>query len=157
MAKEIKRKKGWSRYSKPLLSNAPIKPQEFIYLNSRSIIAEKHIYTDIKYSKSDFTIPNDLSFDDISFEIIEDETSYGDRDMKIIFYSKKDSKQPNPYYEKQLEAYKKALAEWHKRKEEFKQELVQWKLWVKQEEEKDLQKKLKRAQELLEKHGKQVK
>ena len=159
MTERIKPKKEWSRYSKPRMPSAPVKPIKELTVEEHQVLFSKNMSKYCKYSLSDFIIPEGVDWKDISVEVSFDsyDEDEDDDSIELKFYLTTTLSQPNPNYQRALKLYEKNLKEYQEKKAAYKEEIKQWKLWVKQEEEDTLQRNLKNAEEFLRKHGKEVK
>ena len=152
----IKKRKGWSVYMKPWAPSAPRKPEKTIIDVRRVPIHTVDRCSEFKLSDILAFLPYGVKLDEVRAEINAERGYDDDTDVTINFYSTVETVSDNPNYEKQLKEYNKEYQEWKKEKSEYAKEVKEWKLWVEQEEKLDLERRLKRAQDLLTKHGQKV-
>jgi len=144
----IKKKSGWSIYSKPqkpILRSQPVKTitktieiaagYSFTGAEIESYIPKN--YLDQGYSFKNLDFRSSSTYDDSSEVIVE---------LNIQF--------PNDKYEEELVKFEKQK-ETHKIKlKAWKEEIKLWEAWKIQEENNNLQIQLKQAENLLKKHNK---
>jgi hypothetical protein len=152
----IKKRKNWYRHIKPMAPSAPIKPEPVITYDIAKTIATHYGYSfklaDLQAALDDeglLDLPRGVSLKDVVVTASPDD----DGDVELEFSVTTTVTKPNPHYEKALKDWEKRHAEWQKRKAEFKQELKEWTQWNKEQEDLELQERLKHAENLLKKHG----
>lgn len=150
---KIKKKPGWSRYSKPYLSSAPTEPLKTLREEEETVLVSKTVYDGTSFPLDEL-VPEGQDISELRVTFKWEHSGYdGDRDNTIVVSTVSVKEKENPHYKRQLKAYEKAYSEWKVKKDAFTEELKEWKAWVKQEEEADTQHKLAWAEKLLKKHG----
>ena len=155
---KIKPRKGWSVYSAPRLPSKPKEPKKTYIEYGKQEIGSVALCEgdDNSYAKLQVPIPEGVNPDDVVFILRKDYYDSDDIEYTLKFYNKSPREVENPHYEREMKNYKKALEKYEVDKATHKEELKVWKEWAEQEKNKDLQRNLKWAEDLLRKHGKVV-
>jgi hypothetical protein len=154
---KIKPKKGWSVYSKPWAPSKPHEPKKTYIDHDRQEIGSVGLSEgdDNSYSELQIPLPEGVNPDNVVFVFTSD---YSDgHEHTLRFYNKSPREVENPHYEREMKYYKKALEKYEADKATHKEDLKVWKEWVAQEQEAQLQRNLKHAEDLLKKHGRLIK
>lgn len=146
----IKARKGWSIYSKPMKPLAPLKPSKVIITESGTEVLRKEVYQFSETLLSEL-IPGGGDPKNFSLQV-STEDSYGCTIIVLRVLSENSTERENPNYDKELVSYNEMLTKWNLQVQKYKEELKEWKLWVEQEKQIDLEKKIKSAKDLLKKH-----
>ena len=151
----IPKKSKWNMYNKPSFFQVEPTPPpaEIVNYKEEVLFSSDIVYDDLVVPLERLFVkdhdPKDLSVRVITNHDYDGEwTSTYLQVLKINSFLVK-----NPNYEKQLEKFNKDHAAWKKKKAAHESELEQWEAWVKQEKSRDLENKLKAAENLLRKHG----
>ena len=89
------------------------------------------------------------SFENVTIDLSYD---YDHTCFDIVQFIREEKRNAN--YEKQLKLYEKQLKQWELEAAKVTETINQWKLWKKNEDEKDLQQKIKEARKFLALHDK---
>jgi hypothetical protein len=152
---KIKPKKGWSVYSKPWAPSKPREPKKTYIDHDRQEIGSVGLCEgdDNSYCELQIPLPEGVNPDNVVFVLMRT----GENEHTLRFYNKSPREVENPHYEREMKYYKKALEKYEADKAAHKEELKEWNAWKKQEEEAQLQRNLKHAEDLLKKHGRLIK
>lgn len=142
----MKKKAGWSTYSKPFAPSPPRKPEEFYENTSRAPFFTANAY-EIKLS--DIPLPEGVALHEIKMHANADYSG----DVEVEFFIEKTVTIRDPNFPKMMKDYEKRLEEYKVEKEKHAQEVKDWEVWKKEEETKQLERQLKHATNLLKKHG----
>ena len=155
----IKKKPGWRRYAKPIAPYAPIKPKKENIRNKFVSFASQSVIDGDTIRLSDFAIPEGIDWRDIIINISQDcdryRYSYNPNAWaaKIDIGSFNNEVLINHQYKQELEHYNQQYKEYKKKKVKYKEEVKAWESWKLQDEKEQLEKRLKKAKDLLKKHN----
>lgn len=141
MAKQIKRRFGWSRNIFPTRRPAPRKPEkvyERIEEERICVVDDNTLLSEINtrgYKFSELRVRSRLEY-------------------TIEFYVTKPVKTPNPKYASEYARWKREYKQWQGEAAAFEQEVKDWKAWCLQEEDKERKAKLAWARRILRENNK---
>ena len=150
---EVKKRRGWDRVIKPRPPTKPKEPLKTItVLKVNKYILDKALYEGASFNLKDI-IPKDIPLETICFDFkIEYGDKYNSDEYVLEIYSRVEEQQENPNYDKQFKAYQKNLAIYKQNFKAHREEMKEYKLWLKQEEMKELQARLEQAREFIKMH-----
>ena len=139
---DVKKRKYWSLYSKPLAPMKPKPPLKTTLVTERTLICEASSGLRL----SEISLPPGTLLDEVW-------VGSDNGDSYIQFYLEKEVRKLNARYEQEMREWKKAIQEWKKKKEEYKEEVSQWASWSKAEKEGQKMARIRQAIKLLEREG----
>jgi len=140
----IEKRKGWSLHVPPTPPHKPTPPREKILTFTRKWI---HTAYDSCYI-GDIKLPEDCSHADV---YVESHVDHGD--LTMDFYVVKSNETDNPDFQLELKRWNENYQQWVLDDKEYHKELVEWTEWKQQQQAIEREKELKKAEELLRRHG----
>lgn len=148
--------KKWSIYNEPkFYKSAPQMPRKTI--ENISCIDHATLTFDRDgevFKLSDLTLLNDKTLPDVSMRASIDYIYEDDPEITIRFFTQEATLIANVNYDKEMAKYKRDYAKYKEEKEQHKKDLEEYSVWKKEQEGITLANQLKKAEELLRKHGK---
>lgn len=140
----IEKRHGWSLHVPPSPPPRPQPPREKTITYTRKWV---HTAYESCYV-GDIKIPEGYSYADLYVETCQ---NYGDLSMEFYIINRAES--DNPTYQHELKRWEENHSKWAAEDKEYHEELKQWTLWKQQQQSMELEKDLKKAEELLRRHG----